>query len=380
MPKQISHNNLQCVNLHLCGGCRLARSMSFSEQIEHKKLQLLELLNSCSGLKPSHVNIISGEPAHERSRFDFIIKNNDFGLYSQNGENGYKQFIPIDSCPQSTRELIDWYKEFKSLFHYPIGLGSVRLRILPDNSKAAWLDFSNKDIKGLLEEKSTLLGLLKIAKIEAGQKNKFITLSDDLKLKLKEIDPLPIFKTIYKQNEIVLKGWVSSFTQPSQKLNLIVMDKIQKLTEQFSVKNIFEFGCGIGNLTFPLLASAQRVESFEIESRSLDALKMTLAENKLTDQCQLQALDLYRAPHLNLASYDLVCVNPPRSGLKQFTDIICQNKCKNLLYMSCNPQTLIEDIQRLQIKSKVEILDLTLIDQFPNSTHFEVLIWLKLNY
>ena len=70
------------------------------------------------------------------------------------------------------------------------------------------------------------------------------------------------------------------------------------------------------------------------------------------------------------AKYDVVVVDPPRSGLdKNAINNLLSSGSNKIVYVSCSPITLARDINIL--KSKYEIKDITLFDMFPNTKHLE---------
>jgi 23S rRNA (uracil1939-C5)-methyltransferase len=71
-------------------------------------------------------------------------------------------------------------------------------------------------------------------------------------------------------------------------------------------------------------------------------------------------------------------VNPPRSGLNPLLiDQVQTLKPKSIIYSSCNPQTLKRDFESLQ-KFGYQIKEMSLVDFFPRTHHYEVLLNLSL--
>jgi tRNA (uracil-5-)-methyltransferase len=61
-------------------------------------------------------------------------------------------------------------------------------------------------------------------------------------------------------------------------------------------------------------------------------------------------------------------VDPPRSGLDE-TTLTLAGSFENILYISCNPQTLQENVTTLQ--STHRIIAAAVFDQFPYTHHLE---------
>lgn len=76
---------------------------------------------------------------------------------------------------------------------------------------------------------------------------------------------------------------------------------------------------------------------------------------------------------INEYNFSHILVDPPRSGLsKNLISILM--KFKNIIYISCNFDTYLRDIKLL---SAFEIIDIELFDQFPNTSHVEIVSLLK---
>ena len=74
-------------------------------------------------------------------------------------------------------------------------------------------------------------------------------------------------------------------------------------------------------------------------------------------------------------NFSHVLVDPPRSGLSD--DVInLISEFSNIIYVSCNPKTYIEDIKKLK---KHNINKIEIFDQFPNTNHMELVSLLTSN-
>jgi tRNA (uracil-5-)-methyltransferase len=84
-----------------------------------------------------------------------------------------------------------------------------------------------------------------------------------------------------------------------------------------------------------------------------------------------------RLKNIDLNSYKLntIFVDPPRAGLDKKT-LNLLKKFKNILYISCNPKTLQENIQ--EISATHSIKSFAVFDQFPYTDHLECGVLLQL--
>ena len=83
---------------------------------------------------------------------------------------------------------------------------------------------------------------------------------------------------------------------------------------------------------------------------------------------------------LELESYEnnILMVDPPRAGLSpQSVDLLNSlSHVKHLIYLSCNPQTLAENLKRL-IAGPWRIVSIQPFDFFPRTRHLETLVLLR---
>lgn len=345
----------------------------YSQQLNNKTKRLVELFKDKSHLENLQTHS-SGEYGL-RERFDFIIKENSIGLI-----NKERNFVEIKECLQLTPQLQEAFNVL-SQTKFNIRIGTVRLRVSSHNQISKyglWLDFSNNDIKNLLVEKNTLIDLSKNFFIEVGQKKKCLDSAtfDQQQIKLSEPKKQHWFHTYnYKTNTIIhLNSAVSSFTQPSSTTAKLITDIIAQWMKSETNRTIWEFGSGIGQYTFPLLSLGHKLVVFENDDFALDCLNTTAHENNLEKLLTIHAGDFQRFTHITEAdSPDIVLVNPPKSGLKNFSASVVNVMPQKIIYVSCYPESLSEDAD-VFLKHNYKITKTHIVDQFPQTHHFEVVM------
>ena len=152
--------------------------------------------------------------------------------------------------------------------------------------------------------------------------------------------------------------------------------------------DVLELYCGNGNFTLPLSRHFAKVLATEVSKASINALQHNVAANhcnnialaRLSSEELTQALNnvrpFRRLAHINLADYafSTVLVDPPRAGLDPDTLRLIQ-RFDNILYISCNPDTLAANLQTLC--ETHTIIRTALFDQFPYTHHMESGIMLR---
>jgi 23S rRNA (uracil1939-C5)-methyltransferase len=365
---------IPCPYENTCNGCQLL-DKTYGEQVELKTTELRGLLHD-HGLKlPSEINFLSAGAAYLRDRLDFSLQDGKLGLYGKHSH----EITDIEICAQLSPELQTWYTEFRKI-KWPFTKGSIRLRVGPEGQRGAWLDFANVDIKALLDEQSILKKLQEQAFVEIGQRRK-VPVWNGQEFKLKDPELNVWFTTWMNEIPVNLYCHIASFTQPSLKANVLIAEKISSWVNQYPDARIIEFGSGIGNLTLPALATAKSVLACEIDALSLEGLEKTVLMLPSELKNHREKLTIYRGDFQkkilqDFSQFDGVLANPPRSGLMGFLNPLEElNPAQRppfFIYMSCFPESMAKDMQRLQ-SFGYEISELAILDQFPQSTHYEVL-------
>ena len=112
----------------------------------------------------------------------------------------------------------------------------------------------------------------------------------------------------------------------------------------------------------------QQVLALENNPGNLAALRANLESNQITN-VEVRPVDALRA---DLPSLDLVVLDPPRGGLSAaIISRIAQAEVKKVIYFSCDSATFARDL-RLFLKQGFDLRELKIIDNFPQTDHFEI--------
>lgn len=179
----------------------------------------------------------------------------------------------------------------------------------------------------------------------------------------------------------------ASFTQPNARVceSMLAWAVAQS---QGLGGDLLELYCGNGNFTLPLSQNFAKVLATEVSKTSVESALFNIRENQI-DNIQIarmsseefsQAMEgvreFNRLRHVNLADYHFtsIFVDPPRAGLDPDTIRITQG-FDNILYISCNPDTLRQNLESLTQTHKITAF--AIFDQFPYTHHLECGVMLK---
>ena len=179
------------------------------------------------------------------------------------------------------------------------------------------------------------------------------------------------------QNDLV-------FFQPNFYLYSLMISFISKQLDE--PMDLLELYCGCGGFTLPLASIFEKVFATENNKHSIELLKKSIKLNnllnietaRLSDNETASALanerPFRRLKNIDIQSYKFshILVDPPRAGLSAET-INLSAQFKNIIYISCNPETFLRDI----VKLDRTINSIGIFDQFANTKHLEVIAILK---
>lgn len=327
----------KCKYAGICGGC-VFNHIEYNKQLEIKKSIVL---NSIINIEyKNKINIIKSPNEHYRLRVNMIAQNGNIGFYKFNTN----EFVNIDECIILKEKLFCKIKNFVNRSNITGNIYAIE---------------SNND------------KTLSFADIIKQNKNIDTSYFDGITIKQKnKIKIYGIDKTNYNTyfGEVPLSH--KSFFQS----NHYLLDEFQKSTVKYFNeydKNIVELYAGSG---FFSVAIKEKLKSLNIDYKLISSEISSDAVNIAKDIIKEDASETLKKINYNV---DSLFVDPPREGLdKKVIENIIRIKPKKIIYISCNPMTFSRDINLL--KEYYQLIDLNIIDMFPDTYHIELISCLKL--
>jgi tRNA (uracil-5-)-methyltransferase len=179
----------------------------------------------------------------------------------------------------------------------------------------------------------------------------------------------------------------NSFTQPNAKVNEKMLEWAQDLCAPLE-NDLLELYCGNGNFSIALAGSFNKVLATEISKSSVNSAQINIAANKVENldivrmsseeftQAMKGERQFSRLNGINLQDYNCktILVDPPRAGMDELTCRLVSNY-DNIIYISCNPDTLERDLDMLCETHSVSRI--AIFDQFPYTHHVESGVFLQ---
>ena len=214
----------------------------------------------------------------------------------------------------------------------------------------------------------------------------------------------PIIGRSRKQKLVLERDWVNEtlevdgqqyyyrqieggFTQPNGGMNQQMLSFARTCAKELVAEqgphDLVELYCGNGNFSVALANCFNQVLATEISKTSVHAAQINIKDNdinnlviaRLSSEEFVQALRGERqftrlqGVDLNTYNFQTILVDPPRAGLDE-ESVKQVQQYRNIIYISCNPDTLAANLETLSQTHNIERF--ALFDQFPYTHHAEV--------
>ncbi|GAA0823684.1 tRNA (uridine(54)-C5)-methyltransferase TrmA [Colwellia asteriadis] len=349
---------------------------NYPEQLSSKQQDMAELF---SHFTMPVAEVYPSQPLNYRQRAEFRVWHQGDDLYYIMFNSETKEKFRVDDFPVAS-ELIN--KAMKGL-----------ITAIKDNQDLRYKLFQVDFLSTLSGE--LLISLLYHKPLEESWEQA----AKALKVELSAIAPVDIIGRAKKQKIIVDKDYVmeslnvgnktfiyqqveNSFTQPNAQVNEQMLLWAQQATKD-STGDLIELYCGNGNFSIALAENFTRVLGTEISKTSVRSAQINIEKNGIDniDIVRMSSEEFSQAMNgerqfrrlegfdLTAYNYDTVLVDPPRAGLdKDSVELV--RRFEKVIYISCNPETLKENLALLTTTHKVD--KYALFDQFPYTHHIEV--------
>jgi len=361
---------LECKHFGECGACRVYENGYDGQLLEKLSLNQKRFQDYYNGT----IEVFESPHEHYRGRSEFKIWHIDDTLHYAMNHQQHKGVVLIEECPQVNRyisslmpHLLDKIQEYDLGFK----LFGADFLSASDGEMVVSLLYHRKLDETWKEQAEKMAKDLNISLIGRARKQKIVIGKDY------------VTETLHIKDEVYRFRYIeNSFSQPNPRVN---EKMITWALSQFEGVDgdLLELYCGAGNFTIPFAKLFEKVLATEISKSSINAAKVNMQLNsveniefvRMSVEEFVDALDgvreFRRMKDIDLKRYsmDSIFVDPPRSGMDE-------NSCKlaatykHILYISCNPESLLRD---LAILSKThEVVSMALFDQFPYTHHVEM--------
>lgn len=379
-----------CRDSNVCGGC-VYQGVSYEEQLKNKAGEVRGLLDKKD---IDYGQLLDIEPApnryHYRNKMEYT-----FGDMEKNGpmtlgmhkKKHFMSIITVDQCQlvhddfnTVLRGMLDFVIEKGySHYHKKNHRGLMRHLIVRRGVRTGELlvNVVTSSEEGFDEE--AFVEMIRSLPLESEVVGILRTINDRLADAV-YCDELRVLdgRDYYMEEIMGLKFKVSAFSffqtnvEAVENLYSYAID----LIDDFNNKTAFDLYCGTGTITQTLAKKAGKVIGIELVEEAVEAAKANAALNGL-DNCEFIAGDVFEVLKNVEEKPDVIVVDPPRVGIKpDALDKIIGYGVNQIVYISCNPKTLTENLYYMQYYG-YDVISVKPFDNFPGTKHTEAVALLQ---
>lgn len=163
------------------------------------------------------------------------------------------------------------------------------------------------------------------------------------------------------------------FIQVNAGMNQRMIAQALGLLDPQPTDRVLDLFCGLGNFTLPLARRAAQVTGVEGEAGLVHRAAENAQRNAI-DNAQFVSADLaadQRAAAWAKADYDLLLLDPPRSGAAEILAYLPRRGVRRVVYVSCHPASLARDAGTLVNQHGFTLRSAGVMDMFPHTAHVE---------
>lgn len=359
LQKSANRQTPFCPVYEQCGGCQmqhipLAMQRQAKQQALFKRLQKLQ--SQAIDFQPMIVGNDQGY--RRRAKLSIAWQHNALAIGFRQAES--QQIIPISDCAVLEPALSALLPKLQTLlqsWQNPKKLGHLEL-VQADNGIA--------------------LLLRHIGEISSQDQQKLRDFAENEQLMLfvmrekEQIEQWRGEQPYYEINGLKLAFSIRDFIQVNRELNRKMVECAINWFDLSGSERVLDLFCGMGNFTLPIAQKAQKVVGVEgVEPMVIQA--RANAETSGIKNAEFYQTDLDQ-PFIDQAwakePFDKVLLDPARNGALFCLDHLCDLNPSRIVYVSCNPATLVRDAQKL-ITYGYRIEKSAMIDMFPHTGHLE---------
>lgn len=344
LTKSLKRKDSFCKYYGLCGGCSIEH-LSYEDTLLYKKDKLENILSFNNINFPSIKLIENESPKNYRNKLTLKVVDGKIGFYEENSHN----IVEIDYCAIASTSINDVIPKLPKL-NIKNGIITIRsnynnelLLIINTLDKIDFniLDYQNNKIVGVILNDKTIYG-------------------DNF-----------FYERI---NKCIFKVSYNAFFQ----INPFITSKLFEILEKnlTNTNSVLDLYSGVGTLGIIASKKASKVYSVEIVK---NAVLDNIQNKKLNHANNIEVFlgDTKKVLPKIKDDFDTIIIDPPRKGLdKNSLQIILNSKADKVIYISCNPMTLVRDLKELV--NVYDIERIYLLDMFSYTYHVECVCILKL--
>lgn len=376
-----------CKFFGLCGGCD-SQNVEYEEQLKAKEGRIREIFSPFK-VKNMERIVPSPEIFYYRNKMEYAVSSNGEDiLIGLRQKKRFYHIVDLDECGIFFDGLKDIFAVFKGWMRkhniepYQLRRHSGNIRyaamrhskhynelmvIIVMASEEESVNLLVEDLKNISLVKSVYLCINNgLADVSTAGTLKLMHGRSHIKEKINDIDYLIGPNSFFQTNPYCCS-----------RLYAILKNETKGLGGQ-----ALDMCCGCGGITLQIAPHFDRVTGVDNVAQNIEDASLNAKANKkeniefICDDAQNFLLRLEGSKSMD--RFSTVILDPPRVGLSKRTkESVHSSGIENVIYVSCNPVNLAEDLKALTPAYAIE--KVIPVDMFPHTRHVEVVAILKRN-
>ena len=349
--------SVNCKHFEKCGGCEWM-NVTYKKQLDFKREILVEQMRRIAKKEMKTPSIIPTPEFHYRNKAEFVVQDSKLGFFKR----GTHQFIHVNECmivskkineaKTKIEKMLKAHPKFSSkLDHVVIKEGEGQVMVIFTSTS----EITPPYIEGI--DSVVTLKRKNRSHVVISGKEKVHQGREKVDMKINGVKYAIPSKSFFQVN-----------TEGAKILAKVVRDYAG------SSQKALDLYCGVGFFSLQIHDNFESVMGIESSPSSVKVAKSNAELNGFSNVTfQVKKVEEWY-PH---EKFDVVILDPPRSGLKKkMVEKVVTIASERIVYVSCDSSTFARDTKHFEEMGFV-LKDLTLVDMFPQTHHFEMVSLLE---
>jgi 23S rRNA (uracil1939-C5)-methyltransferase len=354
-----------CPVFGLCGGCQW-QHLPYETQVLWKDQIFADLLQRQVGIDRARIRSLVAAPApwNYRSRAQLKLQVKDQQLVMGFYRRGSHVVVGHQQCPilhPRLNQAATVFRKALSGFRHSRHMPQLDLGIGDDGQVRAVLHYLGTEgaaVADFLRPRISGVGIALF--LQGGRNGKPQPVCGDEDLCIRVGEP-----------PLTLAYGPGGFAQVNLEQNRALVETVTDTVLKTGARRVLDLYCGMGNLSLPVARGVSEVVGVEDFAPAIVNARANAARNDI-DNASFHHLSAVGAVRqlADSPGFDLVMLDPPRSGAFDVVADLLVLRPRHILYVSCEPPTLVRDLQPL-LQGGYGLEWSRPFDFFPQTHHIE---------
>ena len=342
IKKSLDRCNYECKYYDNCGGCNIG-ILDYQKQLEFKKNKVINIFRKYGKLEINPV-IVETDRIGYRNKIVLHVVNGKLGYFKANTN----ELVEIDKCIIAS----DKINKVINIIRNKIDISLVNKIMIRTSYDNIMVVFYGKIDKNMIINNLDFIDSIYIDDVLVYGKEMIIEKLGDYKFYISK----------------------DSFFQVNTKQIINLYNQVLEYANLSKNDVVMDLYCGTGTIGIFLSKYCKKVIGIEIND---SAVKDANDNSKINDVKNIKFMCGSSSIIKDLKyKVDVVVVDPPRCGLDKITiETLNKMKVKKIVYVSCDPMTLVRDIKLLS--DNYILKDIKLFDMFACDYHVESVVLME---